>query len=348
MKIRTAAAILATPLVIAAAVALPATPAFAAATGELVIQLVTPSHAPVKAGGINVILQERTGSKLTYSTGGMTDSNGQLPIGSLPPSSKITIWFDAQQGFVEGTTSGIKLASGQTRSVNLVAAQGASVSGTVTEGQTPTPLAGAHVSLLNSKGAVEADAATDGSGNYSITGVSSGSYRVEFNSRFEQPNSAAAQNFTWSYWDGVGKESALKWTSAKTITLKQQSSHSGATAAIGLGGQAFENDVVRGTVSYWSPESSHAGQRVEFVAQHAADSFTTELGSDGNLSVQVNPGKYKIAIMGDYDTILAVTPYYWYVSDTHGPATSESKASWVTVDVATKRIAFVPVPNTRA
>jgi len=127
--------------------------------------------------------------------------------------------------------------------------------------------------------------------------------------------------------------------------VKAQGRRSGAQTVTGINGSVLAGDTVDGTVSYWTPESSHAGQEVEFVGKHNADSFTTVLGSDGNLTDPVNPGEYRIAIKGDVDPIDGDSPLYWYVSDTKGPTDVESDATWVTVNASSIPLDFIPQPS---
>jgi hypothetical protein len=103
-------------------------------------------------------------------------------------------------------------------------------------------------------------------------------------------------------------------------------------------------DALAGAVSYWTPASSHGQQEVQFVGTHNADSFTTNLGVDGNLSIRVSPGKYRIGIVGDVDPIVGSAPTYWYVADDQGPTFTEQDATWVTVSADTNLV-FEPAPG---
>ena len=341
MKIRLLAAAAVAALAVAG-LSVPA-PALAAGTGNLTVQVVTPNGAPLQVTGLNIQVYEGN----DFNTGGNTDSSGKLPFSGIPASSKIRVVYipASGSGYLSKTLTNVKLSTGQTKTVDIVAAKGATVSGKITAGSAQTALNGADVALLTSKGYVADYATSDSSGDFTISGIASGSYRIQFNTRQEHITQSAQTSFAWSYWAGTGKASTLKLASGKKLKVSAQTAHAPASAITGITGSVSNSILVNGAVSYWSPASGHAGQRVDFVATTAADSFSTLLNSAGQLATPVVPGKYKISIQGDEDTILAVFPEYWYVSNTKGPAATESKASWVTVGTSSKSIAFIQAPS---
>lgn len=102
----------------------------------------------------------------------LTDAAGRYQLNNIAPglvtvSASLTGYATAS-GSANLTAGGIMIFS---PSLNLGAAQGATLSGTVTSGVTGAPLSGVTISV---SGAATASAVTDASGNYQITGLSSG------------------------------------------------------------------------------------------------------------------------------------------------------------------------------
>ncbi len=318
------------------------TAAFAAGTSTVVVQLVQPSGKPLDVAGRAVDLYAAHSGGAVYSRNQETDSTGKATFTDAPVGISLDAEANSDSGYLNHIKTGVKAATGKTVTVKVTSTKGAAISGTVTEGVTTTPLPGGDVVLLNSSGRQQAAAPINASGQFTFVSVASGSYRVQYNSRKYDSSSDSARQFSWSYWNGSAS-STLAWASAKILKVHQQTASSAASVVSGLDGKVYAGNSLSATVSYWAPESSHAGTPVEFVGAHAADSFVTTLDSAGDLdTTPLNPGKYRIAIVGDHDPIFGVTPIYWYVTDTSGPTTNQSKASWVTIDVAHKHIDFVP------
>jgi hypothetical protein len=351
MRTRKFALAAAVAAIVAGGVALPA-PAFASGTGTITIELVSPSGNARELSGVMVILGEGT----VWSADALTDSTGRATFTGVPDDVHITATVAAQgptANYVLATKSKLEVKSGKTLTEKVPFDLGATITGTVTAGG--TPLSDVDVELLSSSGnAAEQtetrtffDIATNSSGVYSIAGIPTGSYRVQFNSpkwdSLSNNLSVGATTDSWSFWHGFDTASTTSWTSATPISVKQEGSHA-ASDETTVNGTVTAGFTLDGTVCYWSPESSHAGQGVLIEGSHAADTFSAALNNSGELSVHLAPDKYRIGIAGDVDPIVGAQPLHWYVSNTSGPTLTYSDATWITVSANTD-IAFIPAPH---
>jgi Carboxypeptidase regulatory-like domain len=343
LKTRILAGAAVAALSLAVAVAIPAAPAFAAGTGTLVVELVTPWGAPIDVSGLAIYTYDTVGSPVFFAQESESNASGVITVPDVP-AGKINTEAPPQNGYAFVQKNGLRIAAGKTLTIKLVLAKGGIIKGLVTNGLTSEALEGANVEVLDSSGNEVSYGVTNGDGSYSVDSLPTGKYRVQFNSKKEPVTGDTAQTLSWSYWRGTRKTSTTSWTSAETISVKQQGARSAPQTVSNIDGSVLAGDTVDGTVSYWSPEASHAGQEVTFIGKHNGDSFTTVLGDDGNLSVPVNPGEYRIAIQGDADPIDGDAPNYWYVSDTTGPSDDESDATWVTVNSLRVVLDFIAKP----
>jgi hypothetical protein len=316
---------------VAAVVAIPASPAFASGTGTIVVQAETPTGAALHVSGLYIEGFDSPTAAVHYDAQPQTNSQGVVAFLNVPSNTNMTIELDLQKPYLKKVKTDVKVSSGQSLSLGIKATKGASVSGTVTILSGAADLNDGKVALLNSSGGVVASSTTDSNGTYTIDPVPSGSYRVQFNSRSNNFDSAAALSYAWGYWNGATKATTQNWSSANTITVKQQGSHA-ASVTTGINGNAASGAPVNSAITYWSTPSSRAGHEVTFIGSHPADSFTTVLGSNGQIGTNVVPGKYRIGIYGDFDDVVGTAPIYWYTSETAGPTEVESQATWVTID----------------
>ncbi len=308
-------------------------PAAALGTGTVTVQLVTVNGAPLSVSGIFLQLYHEHDGTDSYFDSEGSNLAGAYTFTGVPSSTSLVVRMVGTSSYISNTKSGVSVGSGHSISTTITAIRGAMVSGTVTQGS--TPLSGANVLLLDSHNNVAGGATTDGSGLYLIQ-VKAGTYRVQFNSR-QLSDAPAAQNFTWSYW-----KNTTSWTSAKTITVKQQSKSHVATIITGINGSVSNVASVNGDVELTGITGTNA---VEFVGTHPADTFWTQLSAGGAaFSSWVNPGKYRIAVQGNLDPILGVRPMYWYRGDTTGVTADESKATWVTVTASETDLHFIVNP----
>ncbi|HEX4443674.1 MAG TPA: carboxypeptidase regulatory-like domain-containing protein [Galbitalea sp.] len=150
----------------------------------------------VGVAGVQVLANSNDG----LGTSAVTDESGDYTISGLPadtyqvqfaPSGNyLPQWWDNQP--TEDTAKAITVTSGDSvTGINATLVAGATISGTVTD-ISGNPVANVNVTATTPDGQSNEGASTDESGNYSISGLSSGKYTVQF-----QPT---AGNLVGQYW----------------------------------------------------------------------------------------------------------------------------------------------------
>jgi hypothetical protein len=331
MRIRPTLVLLAAAALAVVGVGVPA-PAFAASTGTIHVQALSPAGKPLHVDGLLFSAESVKGAPVDYLEGNYGDANGSLTFTGVPVGEKITVWGYANPLYLNTKKFSVTVADGATRSVSLTFIKGGAVSGTVTASGA-TPPYGTRVAVLTMAGKLVADYPLYNTASYSLTGLPTGTYIIQFNSR-KSEGTLDQYLQAWSYWPHT--TDVLK---AKAIHVKQQGAHTAATVTRKISGAIGAGVTLSGSVAFGS---GYGNRTMSVVASHAPDSFPYHLGSAGNgFSTPVNPGKYRIGIQGDYDPISGTTPTYWYVSDSKPPTQSESHAAWVTVGKSGKFVSFV-------
>jgi Carboxypeptidase regulatory-like domain len=321
---------------VAAALALPA-PAFAAGTGSLTVQLASTKDEALKLGNESIYLYYKHDDGYPYAHTLETGTFGNVTFSGVPSGVDLTIkTFANSQGYVATTVHDVKIAANVTTSKTVEIALGATVSGQV-KAPNSQGLYEAWVAVLDSDNHVVESAETDTSGNYEITTIPTGTYRVQFNSRRANPSPGNLE-YGWSYW-----KNSTSFTGSKTISVKQQTSSKSATELENITGTVPQGSLLTVSVQLTGENSGDFdGALIDFVGTHGADSFEQNINSTGtSFETYLDPGKYRIGIFGPLNPVLAQYPLYWYVGDTDGPTQSESHATWVTIGSTSKTITFV-------
>ena len=309
-----------------------AVPAFAAGTGTITVQAANVHGVALPTSGWLVFLQNSA-----TNVNGLTNGSGQYTFSGVAAGHSHVYRVVVQptgDTYVTAKKTNITISSGQTKTVTVDLSVGATIGGTLSAGA--SPLGGANVTLFDPAGYSVATATTSGSGGYQIT-VKSGTYLVQFNSRPTAVLTTAAQSDAWSYWKGT-----TKWTSAKSITVKQQTSTKAATHLDNIDGTVAGLYKITADVDLTGISTANL---VGVTAKHNPDSFDTELNSAGTqFSTWVNPGSYQIAVFGNFDHILGYSPPYWYRGDTTAVTSTEKYAKWITVTSSNVTIHFNDAP----
>jgi hypothetical protein len=282
-------------------------------TGTVVVQLTSPNGKTLAVGGTAITLSKGS----SYVNHQSTNSSGIATFTAVPPSVKLTATLAATSTHIVVTKTGIEVGSNKSVTVKIHDPLGGSIAGTVFR-PGGIGLATADVVALDTKGRVVSYTTADSSGNYTLAPLASGSYRVEFNTRLEGMD-MDNESYGWSYWGG-----ATSWTKAKTLKVHQQSATKSASVSAAINGSVVFGGALGAQVNF---PSGFGNAKIVVEATHISDSFTDQLNSAGTgWDEFMNPGSYRLGIVGPKNAITGDTPTYWYTGDTTAPSTDASRA----------------------
>jgi hypothetical protein len=124
-----------------------------------------------------------TNASGVYTTSALTMGNYRVKFGTQSAPGVTEDYVDEYYNDKSSLTTADAVpvtAPNLTSGINAVLARGGKISGRVTAGDTGEPLSGVEVSAYDSTGREVRYTSTDSSGNYTITGLPSGTYRVRF------------------------------------------------------------------------------------------------------------------------------------------------------------------------
>jgi hypothetical protein len=124
-----------------------------------------------------------TSASGVYTTPGLTTGNFRVKFGTQSASGVTEDYIDEYYNDKSSlaTADAVPVtAPNLTSGINAVLARGGEISGQVTAGDTGGPLSGIQVSAYDSSGREVRYDSTDSLGNYSISGLPTGNYRVRF------------------------------------------------------------------------------------------------------------------------------------------------------------------------
>ena len=274
--------------------------------------VVTDASTHQAVPGTGVVAYNSLGVSVGYAS---TDADGDYTIAGLNPAT-YTVEFAPGSGanylpqyYSAQTTASaanqVSVTSGQTtQSVNAALAAGGEISGTVTAASGGTPEAGIYVEAYTSAGGFAGSATTDVSGHYTIVGLPTGSYDLQFSA-------------------GSGQAYAAQWYNASAT----QSGATNVAVTVGMltpginaAMQAY--GAISGTVTDASSHVGLAEIEVDVYAADGTDIATAFTNADGTYSVGGLPaGSYKVEFSnpgggnaGDYE------PQYYSGQATLGAA----------------------------
>jgi hypothetical protein len=193
-------------------------------------------------------------------------------------------------------------------SINVKTVHGGSISGHVT---TPgsTSLPNTIVTAYNSEGGWGGQSTTDGAGNYTISELVTGKYKVQFNSR-ATGGSTAITNYGINYW-----KNKASWSTSTSFTINQQGKTTPYTAKTGINDAVVVGHSVSVTTNFTVP-SSYGEANLVFIPVHDPDYVSTYLNSSGTAGFsKLAPDKYKVLIWND--------SHFWYWTGNGKKVTSD-------------------------
>ena len=263
-------------------------------TGTIQVQVLTPAGKIYKKAGVIIV----------YSSGqagdfAKTNSKGIATLKKVPVGSKYTVGngYEAHK-YVLVSKSKVKVTSGKTTKVSLKLALAATITGTVvdTDG---SALGGVPVAVHGKRGSVFAF--TNSRGAYTVDGLATGSYRVEFNSH---ASGNPRQGYGVSYW-----KNASTLDSATVLKATQQTSKKAASTLKKINGvvESVPTGIISGVLNVEDASSVYLQNR------ETGEVLFTEDVEDvqGGFTATVNAGSYYVfteVYNSDSDTI--VNPYY--------------------------------------
>ena len=217
-----------------------------------------------------------------------------------------------------GTADTVTLASAASKTgVDAALQSGGQVSGTVVDSSTHRPLSNVSVTAYDSSGSFAAFANTDSTGKYALTGLATGSYRIEFQ--------AFSGGYVTQYYNG--KQTLA---SADPVSVTVGHTTSGIDAFLSTGGS------ITGTVTDANQGSALSG--ISLTAYSFSGSSTTYAGSaitdstghyaitgllTGSYKVQFSGGSYVTQFYNSQESVQDADP----VGVTYGEATGNINAA---------------------
>ena len=298
----------------------------AAATGKVVVQLVGPAKAALARPGVSVTIANPS---FTFSQDKTTSAAGRVRY-TVPAGVALSVRA-AEPGYVTSARTRVTVRPGQTVTVRVVLAKGASIAGTVYS-PGPRPLAGSTVTALTASGDTVASTVTAANGRYKLRGLVSGAYRIQFNSRVEAPpRPAVLAAYVWNYWK------AASWASSTPVEVHQQAATKPATARSGVDSVVAVGASIRGKLSL---RGLAGGAAVGLEAVNGVDRASGRVNVAGTaFSVKAVAGKYRVWVWGDD----ASDDIWWYTGERTAPSRDEARARVVSfTGASSKTLTFAP------
>lgn len=250
-----------------------------------------------------------------------TNSSGEYTISGIPEGSYRVTFEAAESSGLNFVTQYYGSSEAELVSVtpentisgiNVAMQVGAQIAGTVTSASTKTAITGLQVCAYGESGEFsERCAKTNSSGEYAVSGLATGSYKVTF---FAPEGSGL--NFLTQYYNGKSS-----YAEATAVSVTAGSTASGINAAMQTGGQ------IAGKVASASGSAPVSGIQIS-VYQGANDYATADATTTATGEYTVSglaTGEYKVEFSPPYGSTLNYLPQYY------DSKTSLSEASEVSV-----------------
>jgi 5-hydroxyisourate hydrolase-like protein (transthyretin family) len=273
-----------TLIVLAVAIATPVAPAAAATTGELSGSVSSAVTGGALAGAYVDVYSLSSGDYVGFAD---TDHNGNYTVTGLAPGS-YTVEFGAgsyiEQYYngesTQGAADPVSVTAGQnTTSVDATMKVSGAISGHVTDSVTGGPAGGIQVVAYNSSNQVVAQTTADAGGAYTLTGLVTGSYDVEFESVGSQPYLA-------QYYSGAATVSG-----ATAVSVTDGQTTGGIDAAMSTG-SGIEGTVTSGgqpAAGVYVTVFDSSGSESGYGLTDAAGAYTVTGLTPGTYTVEFLP-----------------------------------------------------------
>ncbi len=211
-----------------------------------------------------------------------TDSSGRYTIVGLTAGTykvefwdavHMTEWWNDQAD--QGSADPVAVTQGtDTPNIDAALAIGGSISGTVTDEATGLPLQGVNVAAFTPAGGWVQSDATDSAGHYTVGGLHTGDYKVQF----------WHSSYVAEWWDDK-----TNFGAANTVAVVQGADTPGINAALAVGGS------ISGTVTDEATGLPLQGVNVAAFSPTGGWVNSASTGADGTYTIGGLPtGDYKI------------------------------------------------------
>lgn len=218
----------------------------------------------------------------------VTDSTGSYTLPNLAAGSYIVSFFpegtDLKRAYWEGV-DGYSLATpvvvgdGEAvPSINASLVQGGAIQGTVTREDDGSGIDGAEVQALDSSNEIVAATTADASGEYTLNGLPTGSYRVRF--------ASTDAELLAEYWEG-----SYEWDTAKYVAVVEKETVAGIDASLVVAG------YISGTVTGEADDQPLSAMVIVYGVDESSDMPSVNTDLDGSYRVAVAPGTYKVRFL---------------------------------------------------
>ncbi len=262
--------------------------------GATITGTVTENGNPAPDTSVDVLTQSGafvrsavTAEDGAYSITGLTAGSYKLKF--EPTTGNATSQYYAGQATLENAQT-LELSAGEERTASAELTSGAEIQGTITTAAGGTPLENVRVLATNSEGAVVATASSGTEGTYTLAGLNTGSYTIQF-----EPESSS---YLSEYYPAARSlEAATPVAVAAGHTVEAINAALPASA------------TMSGTVS-GSGETPIAGAEVTAVSSEGfARTTTTSSGGAYELN-GLPPGRYTVHFEPPADTTVALAQYF--------------------------------------
>jgi hypothetical protein len=334
---------------IAVSVGLAAIPAVSASaviaptTGTVVLELVTLSGARLtsidaKAHiGLTADDDSFTASSSAYR--GAADYRGKISKGAytfkgiragVPFATYAT---DAGGAYLSQSTDGHVVAAGKTLTVKLAVTKGATVSGTIKDSRGKAVSGAVAVLFTTQQSANEPNqpvGRTNSKGAFTIQAIPSGSYTLQFNTRYAGLDSATT-NYNWSYWKSTTE------AASPTLVLSQQTRTRAATSLTKHNGTVAPGFAIAGRITFDDGKSTTNDVLQLRSTANDRDFTYGILPASGAFSLRAVAGTYTLYVLHG-------GKYWYYTGATTQPSTTAAAA--VTVQFGGKSNVTVAIHGT--
>jgi hypothetical protein len=271
---------------------------------------------PSATGGIFYGQCATTNSSGEYTIIGLATGEYKVEFYSNSGANFVTQYYNAKSTSTEGNA--ISVTAGATSSgINAAMVVGGQITGKVTSATTKTGLGTVNVCATSTGGGLGGCATTNASGEYTIVGLATGEYRVEFSMGDScGPSGCTPPNYLAQYYNVKSS-----YSEAEPVSVTAGATTSGIDAAMVEGGRItgkVTNSASKATVEgiQVCPQTVTGG----YVGQCTATNSSGEYTISG-----LSPGEYKIEFYSNGGVYF--TQYY-------NGKTSVSEASVVAVSAA--------------